>query len=820
VQLRRELWNPAESALSVMSKQRYHDAPASQTGALGNPSTSPKARVTYSASWYDGIGRTTANADYGTNGGSAFSRPSTPPASSDTILVSLTSYNSDGEVASTTDPKGMVTQFEYDAAGRQVALIENYVSGGTQADQNQSTWTTYTPDGQVLTLTASNSSTGNQQTLYTYGTTLANSSIASSQLLRWVQYPDSDGTNGDYVTYNYNRQGQQTLVTDQGGCQHAFDYDGLGRPIHDRVLSLGSSAVGTARRISTVYDTRGLVSTITTWDDPRIGFGNVLNQVQNVYNDFGQQTYSYQSHSGSVDIMNTPKVQYSYANGSSNTIRMTGMTYPNGRGLTVDYGTANDMNDACSRVQSMKFSAEGFNLVDYQYLGVSGFVNTASSQPGIAWTLYGSSNDPNTGDIYSGLDRFGRIDNCLWQKGSTTLAQIQYGYDRASNRTWRKDGVLTGYDELYLYDGLNRLSDQKRGTLNGTQTAITSSTFQQQWILDATGNWGTFKQDDDGNGTWDLVQGRTANRVNEITAITNSTGAAWAKPVYDKAGNMTAIPNPPATTTGTTPAWVPFTEAQWNAFTEAQWNAFTETSTGQPATVTAQYDAWNRLVKVATDSQNFVEHLYDGRGFRIQRKTTSGGSLTEDRHYYFTPGWQCVEERLGSATTVERQFVWGLRYIDDLVIRDRSTANNGTINERRYAMQDGNWNTVAICDVTGSVGERYAYSAYGSPVFMTGAGTAQASSPIGFETLYAGYRWDNAAPQMYYVRNRFLLPTVGTWNRRDPLGYVADGFNLLMMYGAVRAVDPFGLESRAFDECITECFDTCDELYGARPAHT
>jgi len=41
--------------------------------------------------------------------------------------------------------------------------------------------------------------------------------------------------------------------------------------------------------------------------------------------------------------------------------------------------------------------------------------------------------------------------------------------------------VLTGYDELYSYDGLYRLTDQKRGTLNGTQTAITSATFEQQW---------------------------------------------------------------------------------------------------------------------------------------------------------------------------------------------------------------------------------------------------------------------------------------------------------------------------------------------------
>ena len=135
------------------------------------------------------------------------------------------------------------------------------------------------------------------------------------------------------------------------------------------------------------------------------------------------------------------------------------------------------------------------------------------------------------------------------------------------------------------------------------------------------------------------------------------------------------------------------------------------------------------------------------------------------------------------------------RYIDDLMIRDRSTANNGTMNERRYAMQDGNWNTIAICDTTGSVGERYAYSAYGTPVFMTGAGTVQTSSPIGFETLYAGYRWDNPAPQMYYVRNRFLLPQVGTWNRRDPLGYV-DGMAVNEYCGGFvfSYVDPTGLQ--------------------------
>ena len=86
-----------------------------------------------------------------------------------------------------------------------------------------------------------------------------------------------------------------------------------------------------------------------------------------------------QAHGGSVNTLNTPKVQYSYASGSTNSIRMTGMTYPNGRTVVNDYGTADLIDDACSRIQSMKDSGAAFNLADYQYLGLSGFVNAASA---------------------------------------------------------------------------------------------------------------------------------------------------------------------------------------------------------------------------------------------------------------------------------------------------------------------------------------------------------------------------------------------------------------------------------------------------------
>lgn len=81
-----------------------------------------------------------------------------------------------------------------------------------------------------------------------------------------------------------------------------------------------------------------------------------------------------------------------------------------------------------------------------------------------------------------------------------------------------------------------------------------------------------------------------------------------------------------------------------------------------------------------------------------------------------------------------------------------------------------------------------------TPVFKNGSGTVQSRSDVGFETLYAGYRFDGTSPQMYYVRNRFLLPMIGTWNRRDPLGYVDGMANYTyVVSNPIASADPLGL---------------------------
>src|SRR5207249_1965916 len=122
----------------------------------------------------------------------------------------------------------------------------------------------------------------------------------------------------------------------------------------------------------------------------------------------------------------------------------------------------------------------------------------------------------------------------------------KHGYDRAGNRIWREEPVdgSDSHDEAYRYDGIHRLIDLDRGGLNAAKTAISTLKFAECWGLDATANWQDFRQDADGNGVWDLVQGRNANTANEITLISASAGPTWATPDYDRSGNMTSIPKP------------------------------------------------------------------------------------------------------------------------------------------------------------------------------------------------------------------------------------------------------------------------------------
>src|SRR5262249_33274179 len=176
-----------------------------------------------------------------------------------------------------------------------------------------------------------------------------------------------------------------------------------------------------------------------------------------------------------------------------------------------------------------------------------------------------------------------------------------------------------------------------RGTLNGTKDAISANLSRSQsWDFDALGNWDSLTTDAP------PAQTRSHNKQNEITSIAGAT-----TPTYDANGNLT----------------------------------------GDETGRTFKYDAWNPRGAVRDSDVGHTPpatYRYDALGRRVRE--TRGATTTD---LYYSDQWQVLEERVGGV--VKLSYVWSPVYVDALIVRDRDTNGDGTLDERLYAVQDANF---------------------------------------------------------------------------------------------------------------------------------
>jgi RHS repeat-associated protein len=735
------VYDADSNAIETIASQRFHNATG--TGPLGNPTSGIGARVYYAAAYFDNADRLIASVDAGTNGGTAWTRPSSVPASSPTLLVTNYTYNTAGWLQDTIDPMGIDDRTLYDNLGETTKTIQDY-TGGTPGNENDiTTEYGYDGDGNTLFVQADEPGGTYQKTAYVYGvTTASGSGVNSNDILSAVQHPDpttGNPSSSQQDTYLVNALGETIQSTDRNGNVHQYTLDVLGRVTIDAVTTLGAGVDGSVRRIEYKYDSQGNNYLITSFDAPT--GGNIVNQVQGVYNGLGQLTGEYQSHSGAVVAGSTPEVQYAYTemSGGQNNSRLVSMTYPSGYVLNYNYNSGLDSN--ISRLSSI--SDSGGTLEQLKYLGLDTVVERDHPQNNVNLSYIKQTGDTQAindgGDQYTGLDHFGRVIDQFWVNASTGAAvdRNQYGYNQDSDVLYRQNLVDAAMSELYAYDNLHQLTSFQRGTLNATHNGLTGSASRSQsWSPDALGNFTSVTT----NGT---QQTRTANQQNEITSISGSGTIS-----YDANGNLTA-------------------DGSGNTYV---------------------YDAWNRLVAVKNNGTTIAAYGYNGAGQRINE---THGSTTTD--LYLSAANQVLEERVGGV--VQARNVWGPEYVNELIVRDQSSQHNGVLDQRLYVVQDANWDVTALVDTSGNVLERDDYDPFGAQTVLNVDFTVRGTSSYAMSYGFQGMRTDLFV-NVDFADNRVYSPTLMNWLQTDPIGLNAgNNDHQFEGNGPTSAVDPSGLAS-------------------------
>lgn len=547
-------YNETGQLLSTAVHDRQHDDTTTTSGL-------PVSRVTYTAEWYDGVGRNIATADHGDNGFQTLVRANAPPASSSSVLVTQYSYDVAGRMDLVTASDGKQTKRTFDAMNRVLSTIDNYVDGTAGPDdEDRVAEFTYRPDSAIATRRHKNPGYPDQVTTYVYGVIAGSggdedSDLTANHLLRGIIYPDSDdpadlsgnGADGvfDREVFAYNRLGELKSETDRREVVRATDRDGLGRVVLERVSSLGrtgESVDSTVRSIATAYTDRGEVEKVASWASEIPNYLNSpLNEIQYVYDDFGQRVEEYQEHDGIVAVgtggSSSPAIRFAYDAAKGQ--RLDKMTYPNGTDLVYAYdGSANDSLSRANQIwgNSVNPNTDGKLLANYEYLGSGRLakksIGSGLTSNGEALILNFAENHPDSTSVtetYGGYDRFGRIARMHWRMEGgiedKEIFDIRHGYDTASNKLYADRRIYDGHSQIFDHDELDRLTKNQRGQLSfplGTtaatienlpepdKIAVSPRNFQE-WSLDALDNQLALN-----TGSYDYRKNAQFNESNEL----------------------------------------------------------------------------------------------------------------------------------------------------------------------------------------------------------------------------------------------------------------------------------------------------------------
>ena len=378
---------------------------------------------------------------------------------SPTYAITVYFYGSRDQVTKVVDPESDEVRYEHN---EQLWKTKDTAENGAS---DVITSYTYDSDGRMVTYTATNSTTGDQSTIYAY-----------DKLDRVVTttWPDA-GTH----LYTYDKASNRISTTDPNTTLTVNAYDAANR-LTSQTITLASNVIGATSR-TFAYDGMDRRTQADTSEG-----GAYTTTIVWTYNSLSKPQTEKQVIDG-------------YASGAGRTIawdwdvdgQKTGVTYPiSGSILTYD-------RDALDRVD--KITRDGTQVVDYAF---SGRRVIRKGMPGsealFTYDGYGRLTQIHHKDTGSGntLAKFGYAHD----KSHQVTSQDKYFYDDVQNTRITTDTVDKG--DQYDYDGAKRLVTTLRGVPTtyisdpiANNISLTRYDDLVEYLLDQTSNRLTRKID-------------------------------------------------------------------------------------------------------------------------------------------------------------------------------------------------------------------------------------------------------------------------------------------------------------------------------------
>jgi RHS repeat-associated protein len=847
------------NTILTATRQRNHDEATG--GALGNPTTTPRARVSFLADYYDAANRLTTQVDVGTNGGTAWTRPTSPPSASDTVLVTSTGYGADSvqQVQLTGTPTGGTFTLTFN--GQTTSSIAYNASAATVQSAVQG----LSSIGSGNALVAGGIG-GPWQVRFvgTLGGSVRPALTGNGSGLTGGTSPTVALT----ITSLGGDAGHVQQMTDPRGIVTRTDYDWLGRTLRtveafsafnpsnnadktteytydgsNHVLSLQADLVaGAHEQTSYVYGvTTSSGSNInsndilaaTQYPDPTTGNASSGQQETYTVNALGERT-GFTDRNGNVhayiyDVLGrlTSDQVTTLGSGVDGAVQRLDTAYDTQGNpyLFTSYSTPS----ATTVVNQVERAFNGLGQLIQEWQSHSGAVNT-STTPSVQYTYSlmasGANHSRLTSIVYPGTGSAAKTVSYVYNSGLddaiSRLSSLSDGTNTLESYTYL--GLDTVVKRAHPQPGVDLTYIKQTGESNGdagdqyTGLDRFGRVVDQRWLVSSTGTATDrfqYGYDRDGNVLF------KNNLVN--TSFGELYHASGAGNGYDNLNQLTdfasgvlsaSVSGGPLDTVAS-----PTHSQNWSLDAAGNFTSVTTDSTATSRTENKQ----NEVTQVGAASLGFDSNgntitdnsgktlVYDAWNRLVAYK--SGSTTLENAQYdalrrriVQNPG-TAVDLYYSSAWQVleeragsatQAQYVWSPVYVDALIERDRAS-------DRLYAQQDPNWNVTAAVSTTGTVLERYIYDPYGSASFLDAAWAPLPSSAYQWVYTHQGGRLDTISG-LYSFRTRNYSPSLQRWIEPDPIGYMGHETNLYryLRDNPLTTVDPLGKEPRPIRVCSGE----------------